>query len=135
MALDRWLGPDVLRGMLAQVGARGAAPSTEGLRDVGTLRGFLVGPAVHRAVRRAVAALFVALIWLFHPLLGGLALAGALVMLGAGRGSTTASRAAAGARAGEGRRAGRFIDAATRNGGDGRLARHARARWRGAGAR
>jgi len=114
MALDRWLGPDVLRGMLAQVARARGAEHLNGLRDVGTLRGFLVGPAVIALFDAPWLPLFLALIWLFHPLLGGLALAGALVMLGLAAANERLTRQPLERVQAEGRRTARFIDAATR---------------------
>jgi len=114
MALDRWLGPDVLRGMLAQVARARGAEHLNGLRDVGTLRGFLVGPAVIALFDAPWLPFFLALIWLFHPLLGGLALAGALVMLGLAAANERLTRQPLERVQAEGRRTARFIDAATR---------------------
>lgn len=114
LALDRWLGPDVLRGVLAQVARARGAEHINGLRDVTTLRGFLVGPAVIALFDAPWLPFFLALIWLFHPLLGGLALAGAVVMLGLAVANERLTREPLERVQAEGRRTGRFIDAATR---------------------
>jgi len=115
MALDRWLGPDVLRGVLTQVARARGAEHLNGLRDVATLRGFLVGPAVIALFDAPWLPLFLILIWLFHPLLGALALAGALVMLGLAVANERFTRQPLERVQAEGRRTGRFIDAATRS--------------------
>jgi len=45
IVLDRRLGPDVLAGLLKQIARFGGTEHLNGLRDVATLRGFLVGAA------------------------------------------------------------------------------------------
>ena len=114
LALDRWLGPDVLRHVLAQVARARGTEHLNGLRDVTTLRGFLVGPAVIALFDAPWLPAFLALIWLFHPLLGALALAGALLMLGLAVANERFTREPLERMQAEGRRTGRFIDAATR---------------------
>src|SRR5688500_9305734 len=114
VALDRWLGPDVLRGVLSQVARARGSEHINGLRDVATLRGFLVGPAVIALFDAPWLPLFLILIWLFHPLLGAFALGGALVMLGLAVANERMTRVPLERVQAEGRRAGRFIDAATR---------------------
>jgi PrtD family type I secretion system ABC transporter len=114
LALDRWLGPDVFRSMLAQLSRARGSEHLNGLRDVTTLRGFLVGPAVIALFDAPWLPAFLALIWLFHPLLGALALAGALLMLGLAVANERLTRQPLERVQAEGRRTGRFIDAATR---------------------
>jgi len=115
VALDRKAGPLVLDGLLAQTARLSGAAHLNGLRDVNTLRGFLGGAGLVTLFDAPWLPLFLAVIFLFHPLLGGVAIAGALAMLIAAflnelltRGPL--ERAQAGAR-----RAGRFIDANVRN--------------------
>jgi PrtD family type I secretion system ABC transporter len=114
VALDRWLGPDVLRTLLAHVARARGAEHLNGLRDVATLRGFLVGPAVIALFDTPWLPLFLALIWLFHPLLGAFALGGALLMLAIAAANERFTREPLERVQAEGRRSGRFIDAATR---------------------
>ena len=114
-ALDRWLGPDVLRGVLSHVARARGSEHLNALRDVGTLRGFLVGPAVIALFDAPWLPLFLVLIWLFHPLLGALALGGALLMLGLAAANEYFTRKPLERVQAEGRKAGRFIDAATRS--------------------
>jgi PrtD family type I secretion system ABC transporter len=113
MALDRVLGPRVLEGLLQT--RPGKAPQAAGLRDVHALRAFLAGSGVLALFDAPWLPLFLAVIFVFHPLLGAIALGGSLLMLllaflneRVARGPL--ERAQAGAR-----RAGRFIDAGTRN--------------------
>ena len=115
MALDRWLGPGVLQGLLEQTARLGGAEHLNGLRDVGTLRGFLVGPGVIALFDAPWLPLFLLLICLFHPLLGAVALAGAVLMLLLAVLNERFTRAPLEQVLAAGRRAGRFIDASTAN--------------------
>jgi ABC-type protease/lipase transport system fused ATPase/permease subunit len=51
-----------------------------GLRDVGAIRAFLTGPGIVALFDAPWVPIFVLIIWLFHPLLGGIALAGAVLL-------------------------------------------------------
>lgn len=81
LLLDKWLGPVVLRQVLA--GSRAAALPADGhgLQDVAMLRGFLTGPAILALFDAPWMVIFVLVIFLFHPLLGAVAAAGALALL------------------------------------------------------
>jgi PrtD family type I secretion system ABC transporter len=112
VALDRLLGPRVLEGVLSRVHG---GEFTHGLRDVNTLRTFLVGNGVLAIFDAPWLPFFVLIIFLFHPLLGVIALTGAFAMwLLAFLNERFARRPLERVQA-EGRRAGRFIDAAARN--------------------
>jgi PrtD family type I secretion system ABC transporter len=113
IALDRWLGPSVLQGLLDQTARLGGAEHLNGLRDVGTLRGFLVGAGVIALFDAPWLPLFLVLIYLFHPLLGAVALAGAALMLLLAVLNERLTRAPLEQVLAAGRRAGRFIDAST----------------------
>ena len=115
VALDRWLGPSVLQGLLDQTARLGGAEHLNGLRDVGTLRGFLVGAGVIALFDAPWLPLFLALITLFHPLLGAVALAGAGLMLLLAVLNERLTRVPLEQVLAAGRRAGRFIDASTAN--------------------
>jgi len=115
VALDRWLGPSVLQGLLEQTARLGGAEHLNGLRDVATLRGFLVGAGVVALFDAPWLPLFLLLIYLFHPLLGAVALAGAALMLLLAVLNERVTRAPLEQALAAGRRAGRFIDASTAN--------------------
>src|SRR6185503_14804559 len=115
MALDRALGPRVLEGLLQTRPGKAAREQAAGLRDVHALRAFLTGGGVLALFDAPWLPLFLAIIFVFHPLLGAIALGGSALMLlvaflneRVARGPL--ERAQAGAR-----RAGRFIDAGARN--------------------
>ena len=112
MALDRRLGPEVLAGLLAQTARLSGAEHLNGLRDVATLRNFLVGAGVIALFDAPWLPLFLLLIYLFHPLLGAVALGGAAAMLLLAVLNERMTRAPLEQALAAGRRSGRFIDAA-----------------------
>ncbi len=112
IALDRMLGPRVLEGLL---GRFGAAEFASGLRDISMLRSFLVGNGVLAIFDAPWLPFFLLIIFLFHPLLGAIALAGSIAMwLLAFANERFARRPLERVHAG-GRKAGRFIDMSARN--------------------
>ena len=71
-------GPVIRRGVAARLaGARSEA----GLADLQEIRSFLAGDAVLAFLDAPWMPIFIAVIWLMHPVLGWLALAGAIVLL------------------------------------------------------
>jgi PrtD family type I secretion system ABC transporter len=115
MALDRVLGPRVIDGLLARSSRLAGAEYANGLRDVSTLRGFLVGNGVLAIFDAPWLPVFLSIIFLFHPLLGAVALAGAALMwLLAFLNERFARQPLERVQAG-GRRTGQFIDMSTRN--------------------
>jgi ATP-binding cassette subfamily C exporter for protease/lipase/ATP-binding cassette subfamily C protein EexD len=114
IALDRRLGPDVMRRLIELAARGGPAEQANAPRDVATLRAFLVGSAVIALFDAPWLPLFLALIWLFHPLLGALAIGGALLMIGLAAANERFTRRPLERVQAEGRRTGRFTDAATR---------------------
>jgi PrtD family type I secretion system ABC transporter len=80
VALEKLLGPRVL----SQTVRRGAIPGpndTHGLRDVGLLRAFLSGPGTTALLDSPWVPIYVVIIFLFHPILGAVAVAGAVLLL------------------------------------------------------
>jgi PrtD family type I secretion system ABC transporter len=61
---------------------RGATPSAQGLRDLAGFRAFLTGPGMFPILDAPWVPLFLLVIFMLHPLLGWLALAGALLLFG-----------------------------------------------------
>jgi len=115
VALDRNLGPRVLDGLLAQTARLSGAAHLNGLRDVAALRSFLAGPGLRTLLDAPWLPFFLLVIFLFHPLLGALALAGALAMVMLAWLNERLSRGPLERAQAEARRAGRFIDASVRN--------------------
>lgn len=78
--LDRRLGGPILASSVS-LSLRGAKePSVQGLRDLSTYRTFLTGPAMFPLLDSPWTPIFVAIIFLLHPMLGWLSLAGAIVL-------------------------------------------------------
>ena len=115
VVLDRRLGPTVLDGLLAQTARLSGAEYLNGMRDVSTLRNFLSGAGVIALFDAPWLPLFLALIYLFHPLLGAVALGGAMVMVALAALNERLTRVPLEQVLAAGRRSGRFIDAATAN--------------------
>ena len=78
--LDRRLSGPVLAGSIDATLHRGEGPSVQGLRDVATFRTFLSGPAMFPILDAPWAPIFLAVIFIMHPVLGWIALAGALTL-------------------------------------------------------
>ena len=112
VALDRKLGPQVLEGVLSRAKANGF---TNGLRDVNTLRGFLLGNGVLAIFDAPWLPVFLIIIFLFHPLLGVVALIGGVAMCLLAWVNERMARKPLERVQAEGRKAGRFIDSSMRN--------------------
>jgi len=115
VALDRRIGPRVLDGLLAQTAKLSGASFLNGLRDVNTLRSFLGGAGLMTLFDAPWLPFFLLVIFLFHPLLGAVALVGALVMIALAWLNERLTREPLERAQIEARRAGRFIDANVRN--------------------
>ena len=114
-ALDRKLGPPVLEGLLAQAARAGGSEYVHGLRDVGVLRGVMTGQGVLSLYDVPWLPIFLFVIFLFHPLLGVVAVAGSLVMALLAIMNERTTREPLERAQREQRRAGRLIDANLRN--------------------
>ena len=114
-ALDRRVGPEVLDAVLAQTARLPGSAQVNGLRDVSTLRAFLGGAGLMALFDAPWLPLFLLIIFLFHPILGCVALGGALAMVALAAINERLTRKPAEASQAEARRAGRFIDGALRN--------------------
>jgi PrtD family type I secretion system ABC transporter len=119
LALDRRIGPRVLHGILEASRTPNSAPQAghgaPSLRDVATLRAFLVGPGVIALFDAPWLPFFLGVIFLFHPLMGAIALGGALLMCLLAFLNERLTRRPLERTQAAGRRAGRFIDSGLRN--------------------
>lgn len=115
MALDRQLGPRVFDGVLANTARLSSGDYINGLRDVNTMRSFLGGAGIFSIFDAPWLPLFLLLIFLFHPLLGAVALTGSIVMVVLAVANERVTRAPLEQYQAGGRRASRYIDASTRN--------------------
>ena len=80
--LDRDLGSPVLAGAVAEARRAGGAVSAQGLRDLATLRGYLSGAGVVPLLDAPWSPLFLAIVFVIHPVLGWIGLFGAVVLFG-----------------------------------------------------
>jgi len=113
--LDRLLGPKVLGGLIEEAARRGTREHASALRDVQCLRSFFGGAGILALFDTPWLPIFLLVITLFHPLMGALALAGAIIMLTLAFINERTTRKPLEHAQTEARRAGRYIDAAVRN--------------------
>ncbi len=78
--LERQLGEQVLSASIIEAVRSGEDPSVQGLRDLGTVRAFISGPSIVPLMDAPWIPIFLAVVFLLHPLLGWLALVGAVVL-------------------------------------------------------
>lgn len=78
---DERLGKFTLRASIVERLAGQQGPTAQGLRDLSNIRSFLSGPSMFPLMDAPWTPLFLACIFLLHPLLGWTALAGAVVLL------------------------------------------------------
>jgi PrtD family type I secretion system ABC transporter len=113
--IESVLGPRVLEEVMRSRAMPGAVETAAGLRDVAQVKSALGGPAIQSAFDAPWVVVFVAVIYLFDPLLGTVALLGALLMLGLGAVNERLCRPAVEAMQLQGRRASRFAEQAITN--------------------
>jgi len=113
--LDRMLGPQVVEGLLARRESLSTADYRASLRDVATLRGFLVGNGVLAVFDAPWLPIFLVIIFVFHPLLGFIALGGAVLMVLLAFVNERLLRKPLERAQVQGQHAARFIDASLRN--------------------
>jgi|GEM_PF-22508 len=78
--VDRTLSGPVLAGGMNDSLRAGGLTGASGLRELNTLRGFLTGAGIFPLLDAPWVPIFVALIFLIHPVLGYLAVAGAVIV-------------------------------------------------------
>jgi PrtD family type I secretion system ABC transporter len=115
VALEKLLGPRVLGSMLRRATNPGSNESVHGLRDVAAMRAFLTGPGIVALFDAPWMPIYVLIIFLFHPLLGAIALSGALLLFGMAYLNERLSRQPLEAMQAESRKAGRFVDQGVSN--------------------
>ncbi|WP_416900051.1 MAG: type I secretion system permease/ATPase [Minwuia sp.] len=77
--VDRKLfGPTLAGGIGQALG--GSAASAQGLRDVTTVRSYLASPAIFPLFDAPIAPFFILILFIMHPILGIIAIAGAVVL-------------------------------------------------------
>lgn len=114
-ALDRRLGPEVLRALLQRSASVGGGAPVHALRDVALLRGFVGGGGVIALFDAPWLPLYLLIITAFDPWLGLVALVGAAGLFGLVWLNERQSRARIEASTQGSRQAARMLDAALRN--------------------
>lgn len=80
--VDRELSGPVLSGAMNDSLRAGGLNGASGLRELNTLRGFLTGAGIFPLLDAPWVPIFVAIIFMIHPTLGLLAVAGAVIVFG-----------------------------------------------------
>ena len=81
VSIDETLSRDVLDSVIKQAALTGTVPNQANLRDVNLLRNFFGGNAIFTLFDIPWTPLFLAVIYLLHPLLGLVATAGAVLLI------------------------------------------------------
>lgn len=116
LRLDRVLGEKAFRESLSRAAEGRATPESQMvMRDAGVVRGFLTGNAIVAVFDLPWLPFYMLLIFLFHPLLGAVAIGGALLLLGVTVLNERLSRQSLEDQQISSRRAGRMIDTNLRN--------------------
>jgi len=115
VAMDALLGPRVLDGLLTDAARLGGTDYVHGLRDVSVLRGFFTGNGIFALFDAPWLPFYVLIIFLFHPLLGVVALAGAAVLVTLAVMNEKLSHAPLDRLQAGSRRTTRYIDSSLRN--------------------
>jgi PrtD family type I secretion system ABC transporter len=82
--LDDRLGPTVFSGALRAALRSDPARAAQGLRDLGTMRGFIAGPTVTPLLDAPWAPIFIVALFALHPMLGLVGLGGGVVLFSLG---------------------------------------------------
>ncbi len=115
VAMADLLGPRVLAQLLGAAWLPSGNDYVHGLRDVNTLRAFLTGTGILALFDAPWLPVYLVVIFLFHPLLGAVATAGAVLLLLLAVLSERMTRKPLEALQVEGRKAARFVDSSLRN--------------------
>jgi PrtD family type I secretion system ABC transporter len=81
VAIDQALSRDVLNSIIKKAALNGVSPDQATLRDVNNLRNFFGGNAIHTLFDIPWTPLFLAAIYILHPLLGLVATGGAVFLI------------------------------------------------------
>lgn len=79
--VDEILGERVLKHLIRNASVVNRTTSLYGLKDIATLRGFLTGNNVISLFDAPWLLVFISLIFLFHPWMGGVAVCGSLLLV------------------------------------------------------
>lgn len=113
--IDEHLSPPVVNAIVARAARAPHAPRSEGIRDVSTLRTLFSANGLIALFDAPWVAIYVAVIWLFHPVLGMGAAFAAILMLSIAWLNDRVSRGVLEELQKEGRRATHYVESSLRN--------------------
>jgi PrtD family type I secretion system ABC transporter len=113
--VEERLSPPVVKAIVAKAARAPHAARSDGIRDVGALRTVFAGNALNALFDAPWAPVYVAVIWMFHPVLGIGAVCCAFVMLALAWLNNRVSRAELELLQREGRRASHYVESSLRN--------------------
>jgi PrtD family type I secretion system ABC transporter len=113
--MDQGLGGKVVSGLIKSAARLGSRDYAQGLRDVAVLRGFLTGNSIFSLFDAPWAVFFIIIIFLFHPLMGAVALTGAILLFLVAVLNQKITQAPLHEASVASRRSSRFIDISVRN--------------------
>lgn len=113
--MDVALGEKVVHGLVKSAARLGSRDYAQGLRDVSVLRGFLTGNSIFALYDSPWALFFIVVIFLIHPLMGGVALTGAVLLFLVAVLNEKVTRPVIHEAGQSARKSSKFIDAAVRN--------------------
>ncbi|MGE0253105.1 MAG: type I secretion system permease/ATPase [Alphaproteobacteria bacterium] len=113
--LDRRLAPVVLSGAVAETIRSHGVPSAQGLRDLATVRGYIGGQGVFPLFDAPWVPVFLFVIFLVHPMLGWVSVAGAVALFALALANEFTTRRPLSQASGAASRALNQADAAVRN--------------------
>jgi PrtD family type I secretion system ABC transporter len=115
IVMEERLGHRVLSGVIKQAGRLEGKDQAQGLRDVAVLRNFLTGQSLFSLFDSPWMLFYIAIIYMFHPILGVVATVSAMMLFGMAVLNEKVTRPPLNDASQAARRSGRFIDAALRN--------------------
>lgn len=80
--IEKRLGQDVFRSILTQSVRRASEPTVQALRDLSNLRNTLAGPSMFPILDAPWAPIFLGVLFILHPILGWISIAGAVTLFG-----------------------------------------------------
>lgn len=115
LMLDQALGPRVLHGLLNAASEGGDTDYAMGMRDIAVVRSFLSGSGIVALFDVPWVPIYIAVIFLFHPLLGWLAVLFATVLFAVAWGNDKLTRFPTEEMQRRARQASRYVDGGVRN--------------------
>jgi PrtD family type I secretion system ABC transporter len=113
--IDERLSPPVVGALVARAAGAGRAASSDGVRDVASLRNLFASNGAVALFDAPWALVYVLVIWAIHPWLGLGAAAAALLMLAVAWMNDRATRRTLEEAQREGRRSGQYVESSLRN--------------------